>query len=139
MSRDLGPRDLRLRGGGATSNRGFLPGELGDGSDGGTRRWEASCELRVPLTDAFGMVGFFDAGDVSRKPKFRWDHPQASAGFGLRYFTLIGSIRVDVAWRIQDMQVFGPDERDPGGEQSQVDFGFAELDGAIHFTLGESF
>jgi outer membrane protein assembly factor BamA len=139
LSRDLGPRDLRLRGGGATSNRGFLPGELGDGSDGGTRRWEASCELRVPLTNVFGVVGFFDAGDVSKKSEFRWNYPQASAGFGLRYFTVIGAIRVDLAWRIENMQVFGPDQRDPGGELSEVDFGFATMDGAIHFTLGESF
>jgi translocation and assembly module TamA len=139
LSRSLGPRDLRLRGGGATSNRGFLPGELGDGSDGGTRRWEASFELRIPLTASLGVVGFFDAGDVSKKPTFRWDHPQASSGFGLRYFTPIGSIRVDLAWRIKNMQVFGTDERDPGGEQNQVDFGFAKMDGAIHFTLGESF
>jgi hypothetical protein len=52
---------------------------------------------------------------------------------------VIGAIRVDLAWRIEDMQVYGPDERDPGGELSEVDFGFATMDGAIHFTLGESF
>jgi translocation and assembly module TamA len=139
QSQTLGPRDNRLRGGGATSNRGFLPGELGDGPDGGTRRWESSAELRLPVTTNLGVVGFFDAGDVSKKETFRWKYPQASAGFGLRYHTLVGPVRLDVAWRIKDMQVFGPDERDPGGEQTTVDFGFAKLHGAIHLTIGESF
>jgi outer membrane protein assembly factor BamA len=139
LSQALGPRDYRLRGGGATSNRGFLPGELGDGPDGGTRRWESSAELRVPVSGNLGMVGFFDAGDVSKKETFRWKYPQASAGFGLRYQTLVGPVRLDVAWRIKNMQVFGPDERDPGGEQNTIDFGFAKLHGAIHFTIGESF
>jgi outer membrane protein assembly factor BamA len=139
LSQALGPRDYRLRGGGATSNRGFLPGELGDGPDGGTRRWEASAELRLPVTGAFGMVGFFDAGDVNKKEKFRWKYPQAAAGFGLRYQTVVGPVRLDVAWRIKNMQVFGPDERDPGGDQNTIDFGFAKLHGAIHLTIGESF
>lgn len=139
LSQKLGPRDYRLRGGGATSNRGFLPGQLGDGPDGGTRRWEASAELRLPLTASLGLVGFFDVGDVSQKTTFRWDHPQASSGMGLRYRTLVGPLRLDFAWRIKNMQVFGPDERSPGGSQNTVDFGFFKLHGAIHLTLGESF
>jgi outer membrane translocation and assembly module TamA len=138
-SRKLGPRDYRLRGGGATSNRGFLPGELGDGSDGGTRRWEASLELRLPVTPTVGLVGFIDAGDVSQKPQFRWDHPQASSGFGLRYRTIVGSLRLDFAWRLPGLQVFGTDERYPGGDLNQVDFGFAKMNGAVHLTIGEAF
>jgi outer membrane protein assembly factor BamA len=139
LSRELGPRDYRLRGGGATSNRGFLPGELGDGPDGGTRRWEGSAELRLPVTNKFGLVGFFDAGDVSKKPKLRWKYPQAASGVGLRYYTLVGALRLDFAWRIKNLQVIGPDNRDPGGEQNVIDFGFAKMQGAIHLTIGESF
>lgn len=139
LSRRLGPRDYRLRGGGATSNRGWLPGELGDGPDGGARRWETSGELRFPVTPNLSVCGFFDAGDVSKETKFRWNYPQASSGFGLRYHTLIGPLRLDFAWRIKNMQVYGPDERDPGGEQSTIDFGFAKMSGAIHLTIGESF
>ena len=138
-SRNLGPRDYRLRGGGATSNRGFLPGELGDGPDGGTRRWEASLELRLPVTPTLGLVGFLDAGDVSQKPEFRWNVPQASSGFGLRYRTIVGSLRLDFAWRLPGLQVFGPDPRDPGGDLNQVDFGFAKMNGAVHLTIGEAF
>jgi outer membrane protein assembly factor BamA len=139
LSARLGPRDSRLRGGGATSNRGWLPGELGDGPDGGTRRWEGSGELRLRLTQNFGAVGFFDVGDVSKKPELRWKYPQASSGFGLRYYTIVGPIRLDFAWRIKNLQVFGPDERDPGGQQNKINFGFAKMAGAIHITIGESF
>ena len=139
LSKKLGPRDTRLRGGGATSNRGWLPGELGDGPDGGTRRWEGSAELRLRVTPNFGVVGFFDAGDVSKETKFRWNYPQASSGFGLRYHTIVGPIRLDFAWRLKGLQVFGTDQRDPGGEQSKLDFGFAKMAGAIHITIGESF
>ncbi|HTV18128.1 MAG TPA: POTRA domain-containing protein, partial [Polyangiaceae bacterium] len=49
LSRQLGPNNYRLRGGGASSNRGFLAGQLGVGLEGGTRRWETSLELRVPI------------------------------------------------------------------------------------------
>ncbi|MCA9529834.1 MAG: BamA/TamA family outer membrane protein [Myxococcales bacterium] len=107
----LGPRDYRLRGGGASSDRGFPPGRLGDGTDGGTRRWEASLELRVPVTKDVGVVLFQDMGDVSREPHFRFDYPQAAAGFGLRYFTIVGAIRLDFAWKIDRLQVLAAQDR----------------------------
>ncbi|MCB9593615.1 MAG: BamA/TamA family outer membrane protein [Sandaracinaceae bacterium] len=88
----LGPPALQLRAGGASSNRGYLPGLLGDAEDvyvtepqtdeeirrgapveqrsvrisGGTAMWQASFELRVRLTVDLGVVGFVDAGDVLR-------------------------------------------------------------------------
>jgi outer membrane protein assembly factor BamA len=139
-SQRLGPQELRLRGGGPSSNRGFLPGELGDGMQGGLRRWEASLELRFPLTKEFGLVLFADVGDVSASSRFRFDQPQMSAGLGFRYFTLIGPVRVDLAGRIPGAQVAGKsDERQPDGQLSQVNFGFAELPGAVHFSIGQSF
>lgn len=133
LSQELGPRDYRLRGGGASSNRGYLPGQLGDGREGGTRRWEASAELRVPVAESIGLVGFWDMGDVSREPRFRFDRPQAAAGFGLRFFTLVGAIRFDFAWRVKDLQVLSAeDDRifDPPGPRQ--DFVF-------HLTIGEAF
>jgi len=140
LSQQLGPRDFRLRGGGAGSNRGFLPGRLGDGLEGGQRRWEASLELRVPVTTSFGTVLFADAGDVSRGATFRFDHPQTSVGWGLRYFTLVGAIRLDLAWRVPGLQVMGgEDERDPGATPTLVDLGLLDFPGAVHITLGESF
>ncbi len=112
LQQELGPRDLRLRGGGASSNRGFLPGTLGDGLEGGTRRWLASVELRVPVTKSITLAGFMDMGDVSREERFRFDYPQAASGFGVRFFTLVGIIRLDFAWKIDGLQVLAPtDER----------------------------
>lgn len=112
LQEELGPRDLRLRGGGASSNRGFPPGRLGDGLEGGTRRWLASLELRAPVTKIITLAGFMDMGDVSREERFRFDYPQAAAGFGVRFFTLVGIVRFDFAWKIPSLQVLAPvDER----------------------------
>lgn len=112
LQQELGPRDFRLRGGGASSNRGFPPGRLGDGLEGGTRRWLASLELRVPITKLLSIAAFTDMGDVSREERFRFDYPQAASGFGFRFFTLLGVIRVDFAWKIRGLQVLAAtDER----------------------------
>jgi outer membrane protein assembly factor BamA len=139
VSQELGPRDYRLRGGGASSNRGFLPGRLGDGIDGGLRRWEASAELRVPVFSSFETALFLDAGDVHRGTSFRFDHPQVSVGLGFRIYTLV-TIRVDFAYRVPGLQVLaGTDTRDPGARDTNVSLGFVEWPGAVHITLGEPF
>ncbi len=136
----LGPRDLRIRGGGASSNRGYLAGRLGDGTDGGTRRWEASLEMRFPVTADLGAVLFADVGDVSRDPNFRFDHPQTSVGLGLRYFTIVGPIRFDIAWQIRDLAVVGNDERIRStSDDTEVNFGLFRFPGAYHISIGESF
>ncbi|MCB9667017.1 MAG: BamA/TamA family outer membrane protein [Myxococcales bacterium] len=137
---NLGPDSYRLRGGGPNSVRGFLAGRLGDGLEGGIRRWEASAELRVPLTPDFETVAFVDAGDVSQGD-FRFDHPQTSVGLGVRYHTIIGPIRFDVGWRVPKWQVVGEDQRDPNreGRPTDVDFGFVKFPGAVHITIGEPF
>src|SRR4029453_13887759 len=100
LSRELGPTNYRLRGGGASSNRGFTAGTLGAGLDGGTRRWETSLELRVPIGQSFVVAGFADFGDVSRGAAFRFNHLDTTLGYGLRYYTVIGAIRLDVGYRI---------------------------------------
>lgn len=57
-----------------------------------------SGELRVPVRDKLGMVGFYDAGYVGANSWIDgtggW---QSGAGIGLRYQTGIGPIRLDVA------------------------------------------
>lgn len=139
-SQELGPRDLRIRGGGPTSNRGYLAGRLGDGRDGGIRRWEGSLEVRFPITASFGGVVFGDVGDVSRTSRFRFDHPQTSVGFGFRYFTIVGAIRADFAFRVTGATVIGIDERmRRTSDDTEVSLGFTRWPGAFHLSIGESF
>jgi outer membrane protein insertion porin family/translocation and assembly module TamA len=68
---------------------------------GGLTLWEASAELRFPLSDAFEEATFCDASDVQvGQAVYRFDQPHLSCGIGLRYQTPVGPIRLDVAYRI---------------------------------------
>ncbi|MCA9577541.1 MAG: BamA/TamA family outer membrane protein [Sandaracinaceae bacterium] len=156
----LGPQRYRLRGGGPSSHRGFAPGFLGDqqaigvqpacarnnpppdtdcseANSGGLRRWEASIELRAPITPDFGVVLFADMGDVNRGDRFRFDQIHLAAGFGLRYQTLVGPVRLDIGFLSKRAQVVG------GGVNlapiNYVNLGFVRFPGAIHLTIGEAF
>jgi hypothetical protein len=139
----FGPLRQRLRGGGHNSVRGYAPNTLGDAQlvagrllSGGLRQWEASIELRVPITQHFGAVLFTDVGDVAQSKEYRFDHPQTSFGIGLRYRTLVGPLRLDAAFAPPGLQVIGDDERDRAGLSEETVFGH---NGAIHFTIGEAF
>ncbi len=142
-SQELGPERYRLRGGGANSNRGYLPGDLGDSTLGGLRRWEASAELRVPITANFGAVAFADMGDVHAGDRFRFDWIHLSVGLGLRYRTIVGPLRFDVGYQVPEAQIVGlPDfytGRPEGNPKSKVDLFFVEFPGAVHLTIGEAF
>ncbi|MET0283895.1 MAG: BamA/TamA family outer membrane protein [Polyangiales bacterium] len=160
----LGPTAYRLRGGGATSNRGFAPGRLGDSFNGGTHRWGASLELRVPLSTNFYIVGFSDIGDVNagadlvrfydpavsgnprrgydgvpdvvrRSGSFRWDHINGTLGAGLRYYTVIGPVRLDVGYR--------PKWYQGNADNTQtMDLGRflgGKFNGAVQLTIGDAF
>ena len=142
-SKRLGPQNYRLRGGGAGSNRGFLAGRLGASEYGGTRRWEGSVELRVPIGGDFGFVLFGDVGDVSDTagetrlpgadiplPTFHFQRLNLATGLGLRYFSVLGAIRLDAGWRIPGAQTAGVSE-------DGVTLGAAPS--AVHFTIGEAF
>ena len=133
-SKRLGPSAYRLRGGGANSNRGFLAAQLGPGAQGGIRRWEASTELRVPFGRDFVIAGFVDVGDVNDAAAFRFDHLNFTAGWGFRYYTILGAIRLDTGLRVLSLQ------RLDGSDGVDVDdsrlFG---APGAIHLTIGDAF
>jgi translocation and assembly module TamA len=135
LSRELGPNNYRLRGGGASSNRGFLAGQLGVGLTGGTRRWETSFELRVPIGSDWVVAGFADFGDVSRSA-IRFTHLNASVGYGLRYYTVIGALRLDVGYRIPRWQ---RSDGSDGIEDDANDVLFSDLPGAVHLTIGDPF
>ena len=104
-------RTYRLRGGGANSNRGFAAGTLGDGIDGGTRRWEGTVELRIPLSTRLqlGPVLRYRRRRAARADGSRSVEPHlnASTGLGLRFYTPFAPIRFDAGWRIPGLQTGG--------------------------------
>ena len=65
---------------------------------GGRSKLEGSVELRARMTDSFGVVGFVDAGNAfaSSYPDFS-ESLRLAAGGGLRYYTGLGPVRLDVA------------------------------------------
>jgi outer membrane protein insertion porin family/translocation and assembly module TamA len=71
---------------------------------GGRTLWEASVELRVPLSSQFSQATFCDASDVQAgTATYRLDRARSyhvSCGLGLRYETPVGPVRLDVAYRV---------------------------------------
>jgi outer membrane protein insertion porin family/translocation and assembly module TamA len=100
---------------------------------GGFTLWEASAELRYPITGAFAGTLFSDASDVSdRRVDFRFDRPHLSAGLGFRYDTPVGPLRLDVGYRIPGAQA--PKAADEGTPQTL--FGAPV---AVSLGIGEAF
>lgn len=65
---------------------------------GGRSLIETSVEARVKITDTIGLVPFFDAGGAFEPAYPDFSQPlRYSAGLGLRYYTAVGPIRLDVA------------------------------------------
>jgi outer membrane translocation and assembly module TamA len=150
--RELGPLRNRLREGGSNSVRGYNSNTVGDVTQvanrldsGGTRSWETSLELRIPVTASIGAVLFIDAGDASREKKFRLNEPQTTLGFGLRYKTIVGPIRFDVGFAPPGLQSIGPDVRQRNAFNTAAEptpfpeSTFFGAPGAWHFTIGEAF
>jgi len=110
------PPDQRFYGGGSGTIRGYayqavgplfpeLPptippnpaGALAGYPIGGTAITTGSVELRQRFGANWGAAAFIDAGQVSAKLKFLPDELRIGFGVGVRYYTPIGPIRVDVA------------------------------------------
>jgi translocation and assembly module TamA len=97
------PANRRLYAGGAGSVRGY---ELESLSPlvfghpiGGRSLLDGSIEARFKITETIGIVPFVDAGMAfdDSLPDFGAQHLAVGVGLGLRYFTAIGPIRLDVA------------------------------------------
>ena len=121
------PANIRFFAGGGGSVRGFPYRTLGPRGPfnlpvGGRSLLEASVEARVKITDTIGIVPFFDAGTAfeGSLPDFE-ERIRYAAGLGLRYYTGIGPIRVDVAF---------PLDRIKGNRERPV---------ALYISLGQSF
>jgi len=101
-SRDRIAPSRRFYAGGGGSVRGYGFQRIGprdpifDDPIGGRSLSEFAIEARVRLGD-FGIVPFFDGGNISTSPLPRFDNLRFGAGIGVRYHTRFGPIRVDVA------------------------------------------
>jgi translocation and assembly module TamA len=103
-SRSAVPADLRFYAGGGGSVRGFgfqLAGKLDRDHNplGGRSLLELSGEVRLRLTETIGAVAFVDAGSdfTSQVPDLD-PGLRIGAGPGLRYFSPIGPLRLDVGF-----------------------------------------
>jgi outer membrane protein assembly factor BamA len=122
------PLSERLYGGGATTHRGFPENQAGPRDAvtgfpiGGSASLFNNLELRFPLIgENIGGVFFHDIGNVYRSVSdisFRWSQPNQpsgssdpnsaitygfnygvqAVGFGIRYKTPVGPVRLDLAW-----------------------------------------
>ena len=101
------PATDRIFAGGGGSVRGYEYRSLGPMEagrvTGGLSLLAASLELRLRATPAIGIVPFVDIAAVSDSafPTFS-DAPYVGAGIGLRYFTALGPVRLDVAMPITE-------------------------------------
>ena len=96
------PVSRRFFAGGGGSARGFEYQSVGptdiDGTPtGGRGLLEVSGELRWRRKGPLGFVVFVDGASVSADQSVRFEDVRYSAGLGVRYDTLIGPIRFDIA------------------------------------------
>lgn len=130
--RDL-PVSERFFAGGDTSVRGFDLDRLGtagtfdrDGTPiGGHAELILNGEVRVALWRDLGVVGFLDAGNVFPNVNdFDVSDLRAGAGFGLRYKSPVGPIRLDVGFKLGTLRTFGAHQ---------------EKRFAVHISIGQAF
>lgn len=121
------PPDQRFYAGGTATVRGYayqsvgpdfpLPDTPGEYPEGGTGIAAATVELRQRLIGNFGMVSFVDAAEVSATADPFGGSYSIGYGAGLRYYTPIGPIRVDVAL---------PLKRLPNGDRVEAYIGLGQ-------------
>lgn len=122
---DAIPLAERFFGGGGTSHRGFAENQAGPRDTetgfpiGGTVQLFNQTELRFPLIgENIGGVLFHDMGNtyssldnlsfrVKQRDLQDFDYMVHAVGFGLRYRTPIGPVRVDLAYSVNAPRFFG--------------------------------
>ncbi len=96
----------RLYAGGGGSVRGFayrsIAPVLVNGAEGGASLIEASLEFRMRFTPSIGLVPFIDAASVSGNAWPGGDAIKVGVGVGLRYYTALGPLRLDIATPLGD-------------------------------------
>ncbi len=88
---------------------------------GGRSLMVISLEMRRQINDEWGVVGFWEVGNVYDTVSPRFDQKQLqSAGIGVRYYTSVGPLRLDIAFPL--------DRRRPIDNALQV-----------YFSIGQTF
>jgi outer membrane protein insertion porin family len=130
--RDL-PANERFFAGGDTTVRGFQLDRLGrpdtfdrDGTPkGGHAEIILNSELRMALWRDLGVAAFLDFGNVfSEVTDLSVTRLRGSAGFGIRYKSPVGPLRVDLGFKLGALQSFGT---------------FSEHRLALHISIGQAF
>jgi outer membrane protein assembly complex protein YaeT len=127
------PASERFFAGGDTTVRGFSLDRLGDEPTisptgfptGGNGLVMLNTELRVAVWGGLGAVGFFDAGNVFLSATdINVTDLRASAGFGLRYRSPVGPIRIDLGFNL---------------DRKELVPGTLERGYVLHIGLGQAF
>jgi outer membrane translocation and assembly module TamA len=126
------PASERFFAGGDTTIRGYALDSVGapdtispDGYPrGGNAVLILNGELRFPVWREVGAVAFVDGGNVFRRvTEFDIGELRGSVGFGVRYRSPVGPIRVDLGFKLDRREIRGT----------------LEPRTAIHFSLGQAF
>ncbi len=127
------PLSERFFAGGDTSVRGFALDRLGDEAtidqdgfpQGGNATLVFNGELRFSMTRAIDVVGFLDGGNVyDRVSNMSLARIRGGAGFGVRYRSPVGPIRVDLGFKL---------------DRQEFDNGELERPTALHISIGQAF
>ncbi|OFW30574.1 MAG: hypothetical protein A3H97_05780 [Acidobacteria bacterium RIFCSPLOWO2_02_FULL_65_29] len=127
------PASERFFAGGDTTVRGFALDQLGTPRTidqngfpiGGNAVVILNGELRVPLFGGVGVVGFIDTGNVfARTADIGLGQLRSTVGFGVRYRSPVGPIRVDVGFKTRRQELVA---------------GTPEQRYAVHISLGQAF
>lgn len=144
------PINRRFFAGGSGSVRGWRTRELGAVDRpqfGGNAILEASFETRINILKGVGdfwvfkpsavwTVFFLDLGNIwAKAADFRLDQMAVASGFGIRYDTIFGPVRIDFGFRLYD----------PGQKEGQRWFSSKRFwketfsNGVLHFGIGHAF
>jgi outer membrane protein insertion porin family/translocation and assembly module TamA len=104
---------------------------------GGLSMWEGSIEVRFPIVGPLRGATFVDASNVTRQEaSLGFDVPHVSPGFGIRYLTPVGPLRIDLGWHVQVNETA---QYQTGEPKLNPIFGVPWLPRALHFAIGEAF
>ncbi len=132
------PLNYRYYAGGSGSIRGWRTRQLGYGLNpefGGNMLIETNFEDRFHLIGNFGGVGFVDAGNLWNSYKdIVLNRIAVATGFGLRYHTFFGPLRVDFGFRVYDPEA-------PAGQRLIFGKTATEIvrEMVVHFGILEAF